>query len=398
MRKGAAIRGAATSAGTWAITVNVRVDRDGPVVAREPVTESDLVDLKSEAWMASVLRRGHPDTSLEEIEPRVVPVFRDADGLCTGIAIESNGPDGTARHPFTIRGLHHVAARAARRLLDTGELKANDIYYYRLTAERVTPADARGAGATGSGAGANGASGASVASGAAASAVLDDAPFTMTTQSAAPRYLSVPIAPLLARGTAIGGPVAEGSHRVFYTAQAFARAERFARKGGQRVPAVETGAVLVGPLCSCPETGDLFVVVCDVIEILDAEMTKFSLAYTGKTWARIQALSRATQAQPATRAHRIVGQAHGHNFLPQDGAPPCEACATSAVCDRTSVFVSDDDMTWSRAVFCRQPWHLCHIFGLNARREEVHGLFTLRDGRLQETGFFVIREFDPGSH
>ncbi len=104
---------------------------------------------------------------------------------------------------------------------------------------------------------------------------------------------------------------------------------------------------------------------------------------------------KARQARPATRAHRILGQCHGHNFLPAGGAPPCEHCPTAKVCSRTSVFVSPDDRLWSRAVFSRQPWQLCHIFGLNARGEGVGSLFGLRDGQLLERGFHVIPEYPP---
>ena len=90
----------------------------------------------------------------------------------------------------------------------------------------------------------------------------------------------------------------------------------------------------------------------------------------------------------------MVGQCHGHNFIPGGGAPPCEVCPRLPVCGRSSVFVSADDVTWARSVFRRQPWHVSHIFGLNARQEKVQGLFGLRDGRLLERGFHVIPEFD----
>jgi hypothetical protein len=99
---------------------------------------------------------------------------------------------------------------------------------------------------------------------------------------------------------------------------------------------------------------------------------------------------KARQTRPATRAHRILGQCHGHNFLPANGAPPCELCAKVKVCSRTSVFVSQDDRLWTQAVFARQPWQQCLIYGLNARNERVHSLFGLRDGRLLERGYHVL--------
>ena len=151
--------------------------------------------------------------------------------------------------------------------------------------------------------------------------------------------------------------------------------------------------MLVGSLARCPDSGDLFVLVLEVLEAVGAEEKQFSLYYSSETWGRIQAVMNAMQSQPATRTWRIVGVVHGHNFLPDNGEPPCEACPQLPVCGRSSVFVSEDDIAWSRAVFRRQPWHLSHIFGLNARREPVHGLFGLRDGRVLERGFHVIPEF-----
>ena len=61
----------------------------------------------------------------------------------------------------------------------------------------------------------------------------------------------------------------------------------------------------------------------------------------------------------------------------------------------TSVFVSLDDRTWSKAVFSKQPWHICHIFGLNARGEPVHALFSLKENRLLQRGFYLLPDFDP---
>jgi hypothetical protein len=46
-------------------------------------------------------------------------------------------------------------------------------------------------------------------------------------------------------------------------------------------------------------------------------------------------------------------------------------------------------------VFAHQPWALCQIFGSNARGEALQGLFTLRHGRFQRRGFFVLPSFDP---
>ena len=112
-----------------------------------------------------------------------------------------------------------------------------------------------------------------------------------------------------------------------YTQDAFTRAEQFSRRGASDVPPTESGAVILGSLCACPDSGEFFVVATDVIELVDAEQTLASLTYSSRTWSRIQAVVKARQANPATRAERIVGQCHGHNFLPNFDGHECEVCA-----------------------------------------------------------------------
>src|SRR5262249_38088813 len=135
--------------------------------------------------------------------------------------------------------------------------------------------------------------------------------FTVTTRSAPPPIATVPLPPLLDRARH-HGPEDAGRHPVLYTPRAFDQAARCARKGAAEQPPVETGAVLVGDLCSCPQTGEFFVLVVDALEVQEAEQKPLSLAYSGQTWGRIQAVMRARQANPATRAQRLVGQSHGH--------------------------------------------------------------------------------------
>ena len=47
-----------------------------------------------------------------------------------------------------------------------------------------------------------------------------------------------------------------------------------------------------------------------------------------------------------------------------------------------------------RAVFARQPWALCQIFGLTARKEPVHKLYSLKDACWQPRGYFLLPDFE----
>lgn len=352
----------------WTVSVGLRLEQGGPLVHHEPVTDDDLIDPMSECWLECVLRKGRLHVELDALRSQVVPLFRKGGTTCLGYTLEVEDSEGHSGHrEFTIHSLEGVAARGARRLIARGEMRQGDRYFFEIDAtrdngEHKVPADD----------------------------VLTLEGHT-TTSPIVP--LEIPISPLLERSRHVGPPD-PNAFKVFYTEDALARVEELARRGGAVEPAVETGGVLVGSLARCPISADLFVLVLDVLEASGADQKEFSLYYSSDTWGRIQTVMRAMQSQAETRTFRIVGQTHGHNFLPDGGAPPCAACLQLDVCGRSSVFVSTDDVNWARAVFRRQPWQLSHIFGLNARRDKVQGLFGLRDGRLLERGFHVIPDFD----
>ena len=256
--------------------------------------------------------------------------------------------------------------RAAQRLLKTGRLKTGQPYSYEV---HFHP-DSRPA----------------------LLADADEVEFEMTDRSPSLGWLEVPLRPLLEQGKAHNA-MDEDVFHVFFTTSAFARAEQYARKGANASPsAVETAAALVGVLCSCPSTGDFFVVVTDAYEVMAAEQTVYSVTLSHESWRRILANVAARAAK--CPAIRLLGQAHGHNYLPA-GGQTCEACPTRAVCDLTNVFASEDDDTWTRAHFAGQPFSICAIFGLSARADRLHDIFTQHNARLSKRGYFVIPDFKP---
>lgn len=349
--------------------VNVRRVKEGPVLLRKNVAEADLWDYRSEAWLALCLRRGQTDIVLEDVHFDLQTIYASGDaGRLAGFALVTRGPNGKRMsYKFTLHAVEHLAVGASRELIAAGILQAGDEYYYDLWAEKIPQA---------------------------AESVNRDIAISMTT--ARLQFVRHPIRRLWEQARKVGLED-EQAAPVFYTEDALACAASYARRGGNQQPTIETGCILVGSLGSCPETSEFYVVVRDALEAQDADSKSFSLEYTGQTWTRMQTILRARQSRPEWRADRFLGQAHGHPFLPGGGAPPCELCADKpeVPCSRTSCFASLDDSTWSRAVFARQPWQLCHIFGLNARGEQVDKLFGLRNGQLLERGFAVVPEFEP---
>lgn len=342
------------------LSLHLQRERGGSVLAREPVERRDLVDVLAEYWFELELRAGRPVRPLAEVETRVEVVVRDdpeSGRYCTGFHLSD--PDAPLRRrffPFEI--LAPVASRRARQLLADGVLASGELYFYGL----CEPDDT----------------------------VLLRGPEGRGGPSFAPLALE--------RVQAGADPVAPGNgddYPVFYTRAARASAERIARKGAARRPAVETGGLLAGPLCRCPDSGEVFAVVTDVIEATDSEHQPYSLTYSGSTWTRIQAVMKKRRQNDATRHHRLLGQVHGHNFLPADGAEPCEACALVATCTRSSALLSEDDRTWCRAVFSAEPWQLSQVFGLDARSEPTERFYGQRRGELLRRGYHVIDDVDP---
>lgn len=349
------------------LAVSVRAEAKGAPLAREAVTPADLAEHMSEIWRDACLRQGHPSLPLAELPIRLVPLVTGQSGSqCQGFQLEVALPDGQRRAiEFSLYSLERVAWRAAQPLIAKGLLSGERQYFYALELDSEHP--------TGT--------------------VTAPDGFKVAVRTLPLTFLEVPIKSLLDRATPVG-QVDANVLPVFYTKSAYRQAEECSREGAKAHPPVETGGVLVGSLATCPESGEFYVIVTQALEVQHAEQTTFSLSYTGQSWHRIQSIIRARQTAHPERAERLLGQCHGHNFLPGDGHV-CEECPKRPQCTLTSAFVSPEDRTWMRAVFLHQPWALCHIFGLTARQEPVQSLFSGIDGRLQPRGFYLIEQLDP---
>jgi hypothetical protein len=358
------------------LSVRLRRRLRGEVLATEPVRDGDLTDAFAEIWMEGCLRKGFAEVAMAEVEAQLRTVYRqnaEAGRYCDGFELGIRNPGGVVTRRFFPREyLGPVAERGSRRLLKDGTLQTGDLYFYDLvTGNGQALVDASSAGRAEGGLTLRGPEG-----------------------RGAPGHLRVPLRHLLDRSEAASPYTADAPYPIFFTRSARERAERISRKGADVTPPVETGGLLVGPLCACPETGEMFAVILDVLEAADSDATAHTLTYSSATWARIQAILRARQADPATRHHRIIGQTHGHQFLPFDGEAQCEECPHRAECTRSTAHLSPADRTWARAVFNGEPWGVSQVFGLDARSSSVEAFYGQRGGSLVQRGYRVIDDFD----
>jgi hypothetical protein len=350
------------------LAVLLRAEAGGPALAVEPVQPADLLDAVGEAWREQCLRKGFPENPLGETPVSLVPLpgHGNAAARYRGFSLEVTLPDGrVSQQQFGLGALRTAADRAAESLVERGVLSRNSSFVFELVLDETLPRPALGA----------------------------DQPFSVAKMKSAPLSCRKErLAPLLERARPVEQP-ARADFPVFFTAEALRRAEQCSRAGASAVPPVESGGVLVGSLACCDVEQEWFVIVTDVLEVHEPEQTEFTLAYSGRSWSRIQKILAAKQVRDPGRLVRLVGQAHGHNFLP-NLQNQCDLCEKLTVCGQTSVFVSRDDRDWMRAVFAHQPWALCQIYGLTARREPVHQLFSLKDASWQPRGYYVLPEFN----
>jgi len=393
----------APARGLPGLNVTLRKLADGPVVGSEPIMARDLVEPMTELGFAAGLRRGHPELSLANLSARLRPVLRStqrAGRVCTGFTLETDAPIGetVVRH-FDRSLLGSAAARASRRLVQAGVLEKDDFYYYHLDFVETTIE-----------------------------------PIVIEGDTPPPTPTIAEIAPLLRRAREVKADPIQGRldeayareqetlkqrpnldvvrgsleqadsdrpalaateslhHPVFFEQHALERAERIARKGARCKPAIETGGLLNGRLCWCPDSHVFYVVIDDVIEASHAEGTTYSMTFSPQTWERIRVVLEARRRHAATRDQCLIGQVHGHNFIPFDDqqGQTCDGCPAQGTCNLSTAYLSEDDRRWCRAVFPKMPWQGSLIFGLTPRREPVRSFYGQVGTVLERRPFYVL--------
>lgn len=380
----------------WSLWIELRLD-EGAVHA-ERVTAADLEDLRLESWWESRARRGAAGEARDGFEPRLAPVVLEgadgpADG-CAGLLLEAADPAGErVRCAATSRALDPVARRALSAWLDRGGdarraarearlvlcAAASELTGFRVVSGGTSVPEGSEGGSAGRPHGTQSARRESEGGG-------DGVTAGPATTRPLP-VLARPLAPLLAGAEPVGDDADLAP--VLVTRAAREAAEAAARRGARRDPPVESGALLLGHLAACPDTGEAFAVVNEVLPAAE-DGTAFSLDIPAGTWHAARARQR---ARPSLL---VLGQAHGHNFAPQDvEGSRCAECARPATCACDTAFLSPEDRAWSRAVFRGQPWQVGQVFGLDAAGRPRDAFFGQRGARLVPRGYRLIDAFDP---
>ncbi|MEE8458330.1 MAG: hypothetical protein V3S08_00570, partial [Phycisphaerales bacterium] len=58
----------------WSLSIVLRKSADGDTLLAEPVTEADLAEARSEAWLNGFLRQGQRDLPLAAVAARIAPL------------------------------------------------------------------------------------------------------------------------------------------------------------------------------------------------------------------------------------------------------------------------------------------------------------------------------------
>lgn len=348
--------------GTLTIGVARQDDPELHILDCEAVMTSDLAAIRDEAWWHGV-REGQLPLDWRVLALRVVPGERV--GPCfRGFSLELSDARHRYARRFSIYSLRETAQRPIARLLKRKELAADASVSYFLLA--VPTGDGNAA--------------APVAA-ASAIKVKPRGNGMVLEEASLADYLAASF-PLTAGWAA---PAAEGSKPaagpVIFNPEAWEDGHRFARRGKD----VESAAVWTGRLMRDTASSEVFMLVDACLEAQEAAEDRYSVQFSGDTWAKIRVLLDERRSRLGRPHEIILGSVHGHNFTPaadEEGRQACDACELRPTCSRTTALASALDIQWHKSVFGGQPYAVLGIWGWTARNEEVWQLYGLADGTL----------------
>lgn len=347
------------------LAVGVTCNRYGNdrVLALEPVSLSDLLSPRDQAWWDGV-RVGALPTDLQALEVQVHPGENAGPDRLGGYYMEMRKGRQSFRRHFKLSTLSQTLARPLEKLLTDGVITAEDEYDYFLTSRPHEESDhKRSIGHV--------------------QATARMEPLVFETAS---------LAEYLANSEELSGPTskqlaAQEREReskqmpMFVVDDAWQDGRELARLGGED----ESAAVATGRLFRDTDSPEVFVVIDAFLQAEFAAEEKFSVTFSGDTWGQVRTRLEQRRRRLNRPHEMIVGSVHGHNFQPaadESGRRMCEACSILEVCSRSTAVASTNDFRWHRSVFAGQPWASLLIWGWNAREEEEWRMYGLDNATL----------------
>ena len=361
------------------LAIDLMAKGDDRVLAREPVSATDLGPMRDETWLNG-LRSGCLGWKRHELTVRVLPGNRSEPGdRLLDFRLELRQGERMFLQKFPMFSLASVAERAKNRLQSQGAPEAQECQFVL----RALETDGVQAGSSGS----------KLASHDSKRAVVTRCEKTAEpiweTASLSDHLHNSELLPIPSLGSEDGD---EMGPCIFVPSDVWTETDQSARRGGE----VESAALWTGRLMKDEESPEIFLVIDACLPAEHAVEEKYSVRFSGDTWGHIEGRLETRRKRLGRPAERFLGSVHGHNFpVPADenGQKKCAVCSQAKVCGRTNALISTDDEQWHRSVFSGQPWATLLIFGWNARDEEDWKLYGLKDGRLQPRTLRLLREY-----
>ena len=363
------------------LAVDLMAKGDDRLLAREPVSATDLGPMRDETWLNG-LRAGHLGWNRHELTVTVQPgpSSEDRGDRLLNFDLELRQGERGFLQTFSMLSLAFVAERAKNRLKSQGALEGQECQFVL----RALEAEAVQAGSSASQPGSH---------------LSKRAVVTRRAKTAEPICETGSLSRHLHKSDLLQSPSLEpkagdegemGPY-IFVPPDVWTETDQSARRGGE----VESAALWTGRLMKDEESPEIFLLVDACLPAEHAEQEKYSVRFSGETWSHIEGRLETRRKRLGRPAERILGSVHGHNFpvaADENGQKRCALCYQAKVCGRTNALISRDDEQWHRSVFSGQPWATLLIFGWNARDEEDWKLYGLKEGRLQPRTIRLLRD------
>ncbi|GEM_PF-2438880 len=276
------------------LAVGVTCNRYGNdrVLALEPVSLSDLLSPRDQAWWDGV-RAGALPPDLQALEVEVHPGENEGPDRLSGYVVEMRKGRQSYRRHFKPSTLSQTLVRPLEKLLTDEVILAEDEYDYFLTSRPHDESDRK----------------------------RSIGQVQATTRVEPLEFETGSLAEYMANSEEIVGPtslqLASGERKskqmpMFVADDVWQDGHDLARLGGED----ESAAVPTGRLMRDIDSPEVFVVIDAFLQAEFAEEEKFSVTFSGDTWGKLRARLEQRRRRLNRPQEMIIGSAHGHNFQP----------------------------------------------------------------------------------